>query len=119
MIGFVIVLLMLGVWGGLVWTFWEYVLHERSIPGLGLIDLFTLSIFLLGVPLALVGHYAGLRYRLTRTRWRGIRCDLAHTGVPLHLCCWPRSGSRHSHVGAWHNCRTLFRSVPRSRWPRN
>jgi uncharacterized membrane protein YjgN (DUF898 family) len=76
MIGFVIVLLMLGVWGGLVWAFWEYVLHERSIPGLGLIDLFTLSIFLLGVPLALVGHYAGLRYRLTRTRWRGIRCDL-------------------------------------------
>jgi len=76
MIGFVLVLLILGVWGGLMWAFWEYVLHEKSIPGLGLFDIFTFSLFFLGIPLAFVGHYAGLRYRLTRTRWRGIRCDL-------------------------------------------
>ena len=77
MIGFVLVLLMLGVYGGALWAFWEYVLHEQSIPGLGLFDIFTFSLFFLGIPLAFVGHYAGLRYRLTRTRWRGIRCDLA------------------------------------------
>ena len=32
---------------------------------------------LIGFPLAYVGHYAGLRYRLSRTRWRGIRCGMA------------------------------------------
>ena len=76
MIGFLLVLLMLGLYGGALWAVWEYVLHEQSIPGLGLFDLFTFSLFFLGIPLALVGHYAGLRYKMTRTRWRGIRCDL-------------------------------------------
>jgi uncharacterized membrane protein YjgN (DUF898 family) len=32
---------------------------------------------LIGFPLAYVGQYAGLRYRLSRTRWRGVRCYLA------------------------------------------
>ncbi len=32
---------------------------------------------LIGFPLAYVGHYAGLRYKLSRTRWRGIRCGMA------------------------------------------
>ena len=32
---------------------------------------------LIGFPLAFVGQYAGLRYKLSRTRWRGIRCGMA------------------------------------------
>jgi uncharacterized membrane protein YjgN (DUF898 family) len=45
-------------------------------PGL-VFDLFSLSVVLIGFPLAYVGHYAGLRYKLSRTRWRGIRCGMA------------------------------------------
>ena len=36
---------MLGIYGGLLWAFWEYVLHEKSIPGLGFFDLFTFRSF--------------------------------------------------------------------------
>ena len=46
------------------------------MPGFGLIDLFYLSVAFIGFPLAFVGQYAGLRYRLSRTRWRGIRGTL-------------------------------------------
>lgn len=76
-LGFVFVLLLLGLWAGLMWLVWEFVLHEKSVPGLGIFNLFYISVAFFGIPLAFVGQYAGLRYRLSRTRWRGIRCGLA------------------------------------------
>jgi uncharacterized membrane protein YjgN (DUF898 family) len=75
-IGFVLVLLILGCWAGLVWLFWHFVLQKRAMPGFGLMDLFYLSVAFIAFPLAYVGQYAGLRYRLSRTRWRGIRGSL-------------------------------------------
>jgi uncharacterized membrane protein YjgN (DUF898 family) len=75
-IGFMIVVVILAVWGCIVWTIWHFGLHDRVIPGFGLLDIFFLSIALIGVPLAFVGHYSGLRYKLSRTRWRGIRCAM-------------------------------------------
>src|SRR5262249_31926010 len=77
MIGFVLVLLMLAVWGGLMWLLWRGVFHEQPVASFGVFDLFSLSVALIGFPLASVGHYAGLRYRLSRTRWRGIRFAMA------------------------------------------
>ena len=68
---------MLAVWGGLMWLVWIYLFHEKPIATFGLFDIFWLSVALIGFPLAYVGQYAGLRYRLSRTRWRGIRCALA------------------------------------------
>jgi len=56
---------------------WIYVFHERPLASFGLFDIFSLSVALIGFPLAYVGHYAGLRYRLSRTRWRGIRWGMA------------------------------------------
>ena len=76
-LGFVFVLVILGLWGGLMWLVWEFVFHEVTLPGMGFLNLFYLSIVFIGIPLAFVGQYAGLRYRLSRTRWRGIRCGLA------------------------------------------
>lgn len=61
-IGFILVLLMVAALGGIAWY-----------AGWGF---FTIIAFI-GFPLAFVGQYAGLRYRLTRTRWRGIRGSLA------------------------------------------
>jgi uncharacterized membrane protein YjgN (DUF898 family) len=61
-IGFVIVLLILALLGGLAWYF------EMR---------FFSFVALIGFPLAFVGQYASLRYRLSRTRWRGIRGALA------------------------------------------
>ena len=75
-VGFVLVLVILGCWAGLVWLVWHFVLEKRAMPGFGLIDLFYLSVAFIGFPLAYVGQYAGLRYRLSRTRWRGIRGSL-------------------------------------------
>ncbi len=73
-IGFILVLVILAAWGGLVWLAW----HEgRAWSGFGLVDLFSLSVAFIGFPLAFVGQYTGLRYRLSRTRWRGIRGALA------------------------------------------
>lgn len=77
LIGFLLAVLMLAVWGGLMWLVWRYVFHERPFASFGLFDIFSLSVALIGFPLAFVGQYAGLRYRLSRTRWRGIRCALA------------------------------------------
>ncbi|HYC66279.1 MAG TPA: DUF898 family protein, partial [Reyranellaceae bacterium] len=75
-LGFIIVLLSLGLWGGLIWAAWKYV-FDGSLPGnMGFFDLYSLSIVLLGFPLAFAGQYTSLRYRLTRTRWRGIRLGL-------------------------------------------
>jgi len=76
-LGFVLVLAILALWGGLMWLAWEFVFHERSLPGLGFVNLFYLSIAFIGIPLAFVGQYAGMRYKLSRTRWRGIRCGMS------------------------------------------
>jgi uncharacterized membrane protein YjgN (DUF898 family) len=76
-LGFVLVLVILAMWGSLMWLVWEFVFHEVTLPGLGFLNLFYLSVFFIGVPLAFVGQYAGLRYKLSRTRWRGIRCGMA------------------------------------------
>ena len=75
--GFVLVLLILAVWGGAMWLVWHFAIEPRARPGFGLLDLFSLSVAFIGFPLAFVGQYAGLRYRLSRTRWRGIRGTLA------------------------------------------
>ena len=77
LIGFLLALLMLAAWGGLMWLVWIYVFHEKPFASFGLFDIFWLSVALIGFPLAYVGQYAGLRYRLSRTRWRGIRCGMA------------------------------------------
>ncbi len=77
MIGFVLALLVVAAWSGLMYLVWLYVLHEKPFASFGLFDLFSLSVVLIGFPLAYVGHYAGLRYKLSRTRWRGIRCGMA------------------------------------------
>jgi uncharacterized membrane protein YjgN (DUF898 family) len=77
MIGFLLALLLVAAWSGLMYLVWLYVFHEKPFASFGLFDLFSLSVVLIGFPLAYVGHYAGLRYRLSRTRWRGIRCGMA------------------------------------------
>ena len=77
LIGFLFALLLVAVWIGLMWLVWLYVFHEKPAASFGMFDLFSLSVALIGFPLAYVGHYAGLRYRLSRTRWRGIRCGMA------------------------------------------
>ena len=76
-LGFVLALLVLGLWAGLMWLVWEFVFHETTLPGMGFLNLFYLSVVFIGIPLAFVGQYAGQRYKLTRTRWRGIRCGMA------------------------------------------
>ena len=76
-IGFILVLLILATWGGLVWLVWHFAIEGRGVQGFGLVDLFSLTVAFIGFPLAFVGQYAGLRYRLSRTRWRGIRGTLA------------------------------------------
>lgn len=77
LIGFLLALLLVAAWGGLMYAMWVYVFHEKPFASFGLFDIFSLSVALIGFPLAYVGHYAGLRYKLTRTRWRGIRCGMA------------------------------------------
>jgi uncharacterized membrane protein YjgN (DUF898 family) len=75
-LGFVVVLLLLVAWGGAIWAAW-YFLFDQSFPGeMGVIDVFSISLILIGAPLAFTGQYTGLRYRLSRTRWRGIRLGL-------------------------------------------
>jgi uncharacterized membrane protein YjgN (DUF898 family) len=77
LIGFVLVLLMLAAWAGLMWLVWVELLGERPFGNFGVFDLFSISVALIGFPLSYVGQYAGLRYRLSRTRWRGIRFAMA------------------------------------------
>lgn len=72
-IGFVFVLLILGAWAGLVWLAWQHWFSHQAIPGFGFLNLFSITVVFIGFPLAFVGQYAGMRYKLTRTRWRGIR----------------------------------------------
>src|SRR3954471_20227056 len=77
LIGFLLAVVMLAAWAAAMWLVWIQVFHEKPFASFGLFDLFSLSVALIGFPLAYVGHYAGLRYRLSRTRWRGIRCAMA------------------------------------------
>jgi uncharacterized membrane protein YjgN (DUF898 family) len=77
LIGFLLALVVLAAWAGLMWQIWVHVLHEKPFASFGLFDIFSLSVVAIGFPLAYVGHYAGLRYKLSRTRWRGIRCGMA------------------------------------------
>jgi uncharacterized membrane protein YjgN (DUF898 family) len=77
LIGFVLVLIVLALWAGIMWLFWVHILHGRALPGMGFLNVYFISVALIGLPLAFVGQYAALRYRLSRTRWRGIRCGLA------------------------------------------
>jgi uncharacterized membrane protein YjgN (DUF898 family) len=77
LIGFVLVLIILGLWGGVLWLIWYFALRGHTPVGFGVLDMFYLSLAFLGFPLAFVGQYAALRYKLTRTRWRGIRCGMA------------------------------------------
>ncbi|MBV8410052.1 MAG: DUF898 family protein [Alphaproteobacteria bacterium] len=77
LIGFVLVLLILAAWGGLMWVVWVELLGEKPFGNYGVFDLFWLSVALIGFPLSFVGQYAGMRYRLSRTRWRGIRFAMA------------------------------------------
>lgn len=74
--GFLFVLVLLAIWFGLIWALWYFRLREHPVPGLSVTNMFSVSLALLGFPLAFVGQYAGLRYKLTRTRWRGIRAGL-------------------------------------------
>ena len=74
--GFLFVLVLLALWFGLIWALWYFRLREHPVPGLSVTNMFSVSLALLGFPLAFVGQYAGLRYKLTRTRWRGIRAGL-------------------------------------------
>jgi uncharacterized membrane protein YjgN (DUF898 family) len=76
-IGFSIVLLILGFVAGLVWLVWHYSIERHSIPGFGFFNLLSFVVVFIGFPLAFVGQYAGMRYKLTRTRWRGIRGAMA------------------------------------------
>lgn len=76
-IGFVLVLLIVLAVGGLMWLGWVFLPHEDLPGAFGALDVVPLGLALVGFPLAYVGHYAGLRYKLTRTRWRGIRCGMA------------------------------------------
>ena len=75
-LGFVIVMFLLALWGGMVWAGWKYLFDEKLPFNLGPIDFFSVSVALFGFPLAYAGQYTGLRYRLTRSRWRGIRLGL-------------------------------------------
>ncbi len=77
LIGFLLAMVMLAGWAGLMWLAWIYVFHEKPFADFGMFDIFSLSVAVIGFPLAYVGHYAGLRYKLSRTRWRGIRCGMA------------------------------------------
>ncbi|CAN5136656.1 hypothetical protein BH10PSE6_BH10PSE6_58920 [soil metagenome] len=77
LIGFVLVLVVIGLWAGAMWLIWEFAFAGHSIPGMGFLNLFYVSLVFIGIPLAFVGQYAGLRYKLSRTRWRGIRCGMA------------------------------------------
>ncbi len=77
LIGFLLAVVMLAAWAGLMWLIWIKVFHEKPFANFGMFDIFSLSVAVIGFPLAYVGHYAGLRYKLSRTRWRGIRCGMA------------------------------------------
>jgi uncharacterized membrane protein YjgN (DUF898 family) len=69
-IGFLMVLA--GIILGSLWLF----ARESLLQAVDADDVATWLLLLAAYPLLAVGRYAGLRYRLTRTRWRGIRSGL-------------------------------------------
>jgi uncharacterized membrane protein YjgN (DUF898 family) len=77
LVGFVLVLLVLAAWGGAIWLTVKFGFDDEWPAHFDLLDMFYLSLALVGIPLSFVGQYAGLRYRLSRTRWRAIRWSLA------------------------------------------
>ena len=75
-IGFMIVLSIALAIGGLIWVGWDYLPADKLPDNMRPLDVLPLLLALVGFPLAFVGHYAGLRYKLSRTRWRGLRCTM-------------------------------------------
>jgi uncharacterized membrane protein YjgN (DUF898 family) len=57
---------------GLVWWAWG----DELPAEIGMTDIMTWALIIVGLPLLPVAQYAGWRYRLTRTAWRGIRTGL-------------------------------------------
>ncbi|HJQ55632.1 MAG TPA: DUF898 family protein [Vineibacter sp.] len=57
---------------GVIWLF----ARDSLLTEIGADDVLTWLLLLAAWPLLAVGRYAGLRYKLTRTRWRGIRSGL-------------------------------------------
>ncbi len=57
---------------GLVWWAWG----DELPAEIGMTDIMTWALLIVGLPLLPVAQYAGWRYRLTRTAWRGIRTGL-------------------------------------------
>ena len=83
MIGFLLALLLIAAWAGLMYVVWIYVFHQKPFASFGMFDIFSLSVFLIGFPLAYVGHYAGpalqaLAHALARD-------PLRHGGLGLAL----------------------------------
>ncbi len=75
-LGFLTGLGFLMVIGGLVLgALWLFA-RETLLQEVDATDVATWLLLLAGYPLLAVGRYAGLRYKLTRTRWRGIRSGL-------------------------------------------
>lgn len=71
---------------GLVWWAWGDELPAQ----VGMTDIMTWALIIVGLPLLPVAQYAGWRYRLTRTAWRGIRTGLkgsswAYGGISIGL----------------------------------
>lgn len=61
-----------GIVLGLVWWAWG----DELPAEIGMTDIMTWALIIVGLPLLPVAQYAGWRYRLTRTAWRGIRTGL-------------------------------------------
>ena len=77
-LGFVLAILLIATLLGGLWLGWTLLMSERDEPGsMSILDAAPLALAVVGFPLAFVGHYAGLRYKLSRTRWRGIRLGMA------------------------------------------
>ncbi|MGE0424566.1 MAG: YjgN family protein [Reyranellaceae bacterium] len=57
---------------GVVWLAWG----DELPAEIGMTDIMTWALILVGLPLLPVAQYAGWRYRFTRTAWRGIRTGL-------------------------------------------
>lgn len=57
---------------GLVWWAWG----DELPAEIGMTEIMTWALIIVGLPLVQVAQYAGWRYRLTRTAWRGIRTGL-------------------------------------------
>ncbi|MBX3502137.1 MAG: DUF898 family protein [Alphaproteobacteria bacterium] len=57
---------------GLVWWAWG----DELPAEIGMTDIMTWTLIIVGLPLLPVAQYAGWRYRFTRSAWRGIRAGL-------------------------------------------